>query len=154
MVYTDPSSKWNRTIAPFLKRKRELQVDAWGRYPSKQVEDVINPLVAWIDSVAPTSKLQYPTPWGTEHQITRLVNQIWLATCLQDEFAELFKDLSKEELEECAQSFHFDHCLQRDGLNKALESHAHAGAIGAGFSRPPNNWREMIVGEDDHGALP
>jgi hypothetical protein len=124
MIHTDPNSKYMKLIAPFLVRKRELQLDAWGRYPSAESEAVIEPLVAWIDKVAPTSKEQYPTPWATERQITRIVNQLWLATCAQDEFASLFKDMSMDELEECAKCFSFERCLQREGLNKAMEEHA------------------------------
>lgn len=45
MVYTSPSSKWNTTIKPFLETKRKLQLDAWGRYYSPEVEAVLNPLV-------------------------------------------------------------------------------------------------------------
>lgn len=139
MVHLDPESKWMKTIAPFLAKKRALQLDAWGRYPSKQVEDVINPLVEWIDKNAPTSKDQYPTPWATERQITRLINQIWLAGCLSDEFAELFRDMGEEELEECAKSFSFERCLQRKGLNEALEMHADVAGVEAGWERPLMN---------------
>jgi hypothetical protein len=124
MIHTNPNSKYMKTIAPFLARKRALQLDAWGRYPSAESEAVIEPLVAWIDKVAPTSKDQYPTPWATERQITRIINQLWLATCVQDDFASLFKDMSLEELEECAKSFSFENCMQRDGLNQAMEEHA------------------------------
>ena len=140
MVHVNPKTKWMRTIAAFNERKRALQLDAWGRHPSAQVEAVINPLVEWIDRVAPTSKLQYPTPWATERQITRVINQLWLSGCVQDDFADLFKDMGFEELEECAKSFHFDNCLQRDGLNKALEAHADVPDVGKDFVRPPNPW--------------
>jgi len=141
MVHVNPKSKWLQTIATFLAKKRELQLDAWGRRPSKQVEDVIYPLAEWIDRVAPESRNQYPTPWGTERQITRLVNQIYLSKCFSDEFAELFRDMGVEDLEACARSFHFDECLQREGLNRALEVHSDA-AMGADsdWTRPPNVW--------------
>lgn len=147
MVHTDPNSKWMKTIAPFLKRNRELQLSAWGRYPSKQVEDVINPLVEWIDKAAPTSKDQYPTPWATERQITRLVNQIWLSGCLGDEFAELFRGMSREDLEECARSFHFDRCVQREGLNEALEKHSDVPDLTIEWQRPPNKWVGQLEGQ-------
>lgn len=127
MVHTDPKSKYMRTIADFLVRKRALQLDAWGRYPSAESEAVIGPLVEWIDKVAPNSKDQYPTPWATERQITRIINQLWIATCVQDDFANLFKDMSFDDLEECAKSFAFENCLQREGLNKILEEHAEVG---------------------------
>lgn len=124
MVHVDPSSLYMRTIAPFLKRKRELQLDAWGRRPQEQVSRVIDPLVAWINETCPESNAQYPTPWNTHRQIIRLINQIWMAGCVQDEFAALFKDMTMEELEECARSFEFGRCVQREGLNEALEEHA------------------------------
>lgn len=133
-----------KTIAPFLEKKRALQLDAWGRYPSKQVEDLIYPLVDWIDKNAPTSQDQYPTPWATERQITRLVNQIWLSGCLSDEFAELFAGMSMEDLEECAKSFHFDECVQREGLNKALEAHAEVADLGKDAARPDSKLNGSI----------
>ncbi|EMC96562.1 glycoside hydrolase family 5 protein [Baudoinia panamericana UAMH 10762] len=136
MVYVNPDSKWMKTIAPFLKKSRALQLNAWGRYPSKQAEEVIEPLVAWIDKNAPTSKDQYPTPWVTERQITRLINQCWLSGCLSDEFAEQFRGMSMEDLEECAKSFHFDQCMQRDGLNKALMAHSEVPDLEEGWTRP------------------
>jgi hypothetical protein len=145
MVHLNPESKYMKTIAPFLDKKRALQLDAWGRYPSKEVEDLINPLVEWIDKNAPTSNDQYPMPWFTERQLTRIINQLWVSKCLSDEFAERFKDMSMEELEECAKSFHFDQCMQRQQLNKTLEAHAHVEEIDKNWVRPMEaNW-----GRDD-----
>jgi hypothetical protein len=48
MVHTSPTSLYQRTISPFLQKKRELQLDAWGKHPSAQVSNVIDPLVKWI----------------------------------------------------------------------------------------------------------
>ena len=137
-----------QTIAPFLEKKRALQLDAWGRHPSKQVEDVIYPLVNWIKKNAPNSDDQYPTPWATERQITRLINQIYLSTCLSDEFAEQFRGMSNEDLEACAKSFHFDQCVQRGGLNKALEEHSEVPSLSLDTKRPPNLWLESQKGEE------
>lgn len=33
-----------QTIKDWLARKRKLQLDAWGRYPSKELDAVMNPL--------------------------------------------------------------------------------------------------------------
>ena len=77
MIHTNPNSKYMRTIAPWLSRKRALQLDAWGRHPSKDVEAVIYPFCEYIDKVCPTSKDQYAPNWPTEHQITRIINQIY-----------------------------------------------------------------------------
>ncbi|KAH8593436.1 putative glucanase [Bisporella sp. PMI_857] len=124
MVYTDPDSLWNKTIQPFLEKKRKLQLDAWGKYPSKEVEDVINPLVRWIDSVCPQAKETYPTPWATERHIVRATLQTFLSQAFSLEFANLFKDFTFEQLDEAAKSFRFDKCLQRKGLNKIMSEHA------------------------------
>jgi Cellulase (glycosyl hydrolase family 5) len=125
MVYASPDSKYMKTIAAFQKRKRELQLDAWGKRPAEEIEAIMKPLVDWIDGVAPESRNQYPTPWATERQISRLVLQIWVAGCVQDEFAKLFEGMSMDELDECVRAFAFEKCIQRDGLNMTLEEHAH-----------------------------
>lgn len=124
MIHTNPESKWNKTIQGFLDKKKELQLDAWGKYPSKEAEDALSPLVQWIDKVSPTAKDTYPTPWATERHILRQVFQTFLAATFEDEFATLFEGMSKEELDALAHSFHYDECLQRDGLNKILQDHA------------------------------
>lgn len=145
MIHTNPASKYMETIAGWLKRKRDLQLDAWGRYPSAEVEAVINPLCEYIDRACPTSKVQYPPNWPTERQITRIVNQIYMSGCVQDEFAALFKDMSFDDLEECARSFHFDECLQRKGLNAQLEAHAGVDEIKKDFIRPTNDRPDLGV---------
>lgn len=124
MVYTNPDSLWNKTISPFLEKKRRLQLDAWGKYPSKEVEQVLNPLVKWIDTVSPTAKDTYPTPWATERHILRATLQTFVSQSFSLEFAELFKDFSIEELDEAARSFSFNNCLQREGLNRIMSEHA------------------------------
>lgn len=124
MVHTDPSSIWNTTIAPFLEKKKKFQLDYWGKYPSQQVADVLNPLVEWIDSVCPQAKDTYPTTWATERHMTRAIMQTFVSQAFSLEFAELFKDFTLEQLDEAAKSFRYDHCLQREGLNKILTAHA------------------------------
>ncbi|MCJ1439289.1 hypothetical protein MMC27_008681 [Xylographa pallens] len=124
MVYTNPESAWNRLIQTFLDKKRGLQLDAWGKYPSKEAEEVLDPLVHWIDKVSPTAKDTYPGPWATERHVLRAVFQTFLSKSFAAEFAELFKGKSMEELDALAHSFHYDECLQREGLNKAMSSHA------------------------------
>ena len=60
--------------------------------------------------------------------------------------------MSLEDLEACAKSFHFDRCVQREGLNKALEAHAEVGS-GNDFDRPPNVWlQEQGSGQDELGV--
>lgn len=124
MVFTNPQSKWNRTIQPFLQKKRELWLDKWGRRPAPEPEAALRPLVDWIDRVCPTAKHTYPTHWNTEMHIMRNVFNTFLAASCSDEFAALFRGMEEEELEELARSFHFDECVQREGLNRILKDHA------------------------------
>ena len=124
MVYTNPDSFWNKTIQPFLEKKRRLQIDAWGKHASKEVEDIIKPFTKWVDSVAPQASAMYPTPWLTERHLERATLQTFLSQALQMEFASLFKDFTMQQLDDAAKSFKFDHCLQRDGLNEIMSKHA------------------------------
>jgi hypothetical protein len=124
MVYTNPDGFWNKTIQPFLEKKRRLQLEAWGKYPNKEVEGVLSPLVKWIDEVCPEAKNNYPTTWNTERHVVRATLETFLANSFSAEFANLFKDMTLQQLDEAAMSFRFDKCLQRDGLNKIMSSHA------------------------------
>jgi len=124
MVYTSPDSLWNKTIAPFLEKKKAYQLDAWGKHPSKQASEALAPLVKWIDEVCPQAKDTYPTTWATERHMSRVTKEIFMAGAFSKEFALLFKDFSMEQLDELAKSFRFDQCKQRDGLNKILTAHA------------------------------
>lgn len=124
MVYTNPNCKWNTTIEPFLKKKREFWLDKWGLRPASEPESVLRPLVNWIDRVSPTAKNTYPTSWNTEMHVMRGVFNTFLAASFVDGFASLFEGMNEDELEELARSFHFDHCLQREGLNRILRDHA------------------------------
>ena len=124
MVYTNPNSKWNRTIQPFLDKKRKHRLDAWGVYPAKEAEDAIALFVKWIDEVCPTAKDQYPGVWDTHRQVMRAVVQTFMSESFSDEFAGLFKDMDFKELDELAHSFHFSECVQREYLNKVMTEHA------------------------------
>ena len=137
MVYTNPDSLWNKTIQPFLEKKRRLQLDAWGHYASKEVEAVLNPFAEWMDCVAPEAKNMYPTPWHTQRHLARATLQTYLSQALQMEFANQFKDFTLEQLDEAAKSFRFDKCLQREGLNKIMSEHAEVSkeALARGVSR-------------------
>lgn len=124
MIYTSPDSKWNQTIQTFLDKKKALRLDAWGMPFPSDVKEALTPLLQWIDQVAPTAKETYPTPWATERHVLRAIHQSFVSQAFSDEFASLFKGMDFDELEQLARSFHYDQCVQRDGLNKILTSHA------------------------------
>ena len=124
MLHTNPDSKWNLAIQPFLDKKKKLRLDAWGVYPSDESEAAVNPLVEWIEKINPSAKDTYPTPWGVERHVLRNVVQTFVSATFSDEFAEQFREMEGKELDALAHSFHFDECVQRQGLNEILTSHA------------------------------
>ena len=126
MIYTNQQSKWNTLINPFLEKKRDFWLDKWGRRPAAEPEAALRPLVDWIDRVSPTAKQAYPTSWNTEMHVMRNVFNTFLAASFVDEFAALFRGMDEKQLEELARSFHFENCVQREGLNGILRDHASA----------------------------
>lgn len=124
MVHTSPDSFYMKTIAPFLIKKRALQLDSWGKYPSEQVAAVIEPLAAWINEVCPEATHTYPTPWHTQRHLARRIMETFVASAFSMEFASLFKGMTMEQLDEAAKSFKFENCVQRKGLNKIMSEHA------------------------------
>lgn len=124
MVYTDPESLWNKTIQPFLEKKKKYQLDSWGKYPSEELEALFAPLGEFIDKACPEATHTYPTTWPTRRHLARNVLETFLAQAFSTEFASLFKDFSLEQLDEAAKSFSFAKCKQRGGLNKIMSDHA------------------------------
>jgi Cellulase (glycosyl hydrolase family 5) len=92
MVHTSPKSTWNKLLEPWLEKKKRLQIDAWGTYPSEEVDKVLQPLAEWIDRVSPSAKETYPSTWDAKRYVSRIVLQGFLAESLCKDFAELFQD--------------------------------------------------------------
>jgi hypothetical protein len=113
-----------RTVSSFLEKKRRLNLDAWGRHPSADLEAALRPLIEWINKNAPEATNTYPTTWNTERHVGRSPIQTFVAGSFSDEFAGLFEGMGFGELEECAKSFAFENCVQRNGLNRIMSEHA------------------------------
>ena len=124
MVHTNPDSLWNRTIQPFVEKKKKMQLDSWGKYPSDDVASWMAPLVKWIDGNCPEATNTYPTSWPTQRHLARNILECFVAQAFEMEFANLFKDFTMDQLDEAAKSFRFDQCVQRGGLNKIMSEHA------------------------------
>jgi len=56
--------------------------------------------------------------------VMRNVVQTFVSAAFSDEFAELFRGLDENRLEELAKSFSFGECVQREGLNEVLKRYA------------------------------
>ncbi|KAF2621077.1 glycoside hydrolase family 5 protein [Macroventuria anomochaeta] len=125
LMHPAPNSAYQQLIAPFLERKRRTQVDWTGASEAAEIENLINPLVKWIDSVSPTATKTYPLHWSTKQHIFRNVIQTFLASSFTNEFAELFREKTRDELEELAASWSFDGCVAHDQLVELLRNKAY-----------------------------
>ena len=68
---------------------------------------------------------RYPYPvWTPKERVNRLARAILLGESFVQEWADHFKDFTEEKLDAVAQSFKFENCLKREGLNRVLTEHA------------------------------
>ena len=127
MVYVSRDTPYMTLLKDFLAKKYRLAVDAWGA-DDVHVRQVYDPLVDLIaKDVAPKEEDQhlYPWPvWKMSSRVTRLSRSILVAEYLVKQWAEHFKGKTEEELDVIAQSFKFERCVHRDGLNKVLTENA------------------------------
>ncbi|KAL2831037.1 putative glucanase [Aspergillus pseudoustus] len=124
MVSTRQDSAYNRLVGPMVQKKQRLYVDGFSIERSADVEGLVAPLVKWIDEVAPEATNTYPLNWDTRNHVVRAVFRTFVAQSLYNEFAELFRGKTREELEELTSSFSLDRCFHREELNEALREHS------------------------------
>ncbi|KAI0076678.1 glycoside hydrolase [Panus rudis PR-1116 ss-1] len=126
MVHVSRETPYIKLLASFLEKKHRLAVDAWGA-DDKSVRHVFDPLVALIEENIPNDEYKrlYPYPvWTVEGRVTRLSRTMLIAEFMVMEWADHFKGLDEKQLDELAQSFKFENCLKREGLNEVLREHA------------------------------
>ncbi|KAL0631611.1 hypothetical protein Q9L58_009527 [Maublancomyces gigas] len=124
MVYTSPESPWIKTLKPFLEKKKALQADAWGLYPSEEIDQIFKPLVAWVEKNSPDAANKYPDTWAVKRHVSRLVKECLLSETLSMEFARYFEGMTFDQLDAMAESFSFRSSKQREGLNRILREHS------------------------------
>ncbi|KAI0364642.1 glycoside hydrolase [Pilatotrama ljubarskyi] len=126
MVYVSRETPYMKLFKDFLQKKYRLAVDSWGA-DDKFVRDIYKPIVQLIKDNVPNEEHRklYPYPvWTVEGRVARLARCMLLSEFLVMEWAEHFRGMSEEQLDEIAQSFKFENCIKREGLNKVLREHA------------------------------
>lgn len=123
MVYISPDTPYIKRLKPFLEKKKRLAADEWGCDVST-VDHIFKPVDDWLLEEVPGIKKRYPPMWNVTTHVGRVLRNILLSEELYPEYAEYFKDLSFEDLEEMAASFKFENCVQRQGLNDAIKPKA------------------------------
>ena len=126
MVYVAPTTPYIELFSSFLQKKYRLAVDSWGA-DDKSIKYAYDPIVELIKTAVPNEEDRrlYPFPvWSVEERVARLARCQLVSEFMVLEWADHFKDKDKEELDKIAQSFKFENCLEREGLNKVLRDHA------------------------------
>ncbi|KAK7696394.1 Endo-1,4-beta-xylanase 5 [Cerrena zonata] len=125
MVHVSLDTPYMTLFKDFLAKKHRLAVDAWGADES-WVRPKYQPLIDLINQEIPSEfQALYPAPvWKLSDRIGRLSRNILVSEFLVKEWAEHFRGKTEQEIDEIAQSFKFDKCLHRDGLNKILNENA------------------------------
>nr|XP_031861486.1 uncharacterized protein CI109_003090 [Kwoniella shandongensis]KAA5528558.1 hypothetical protein CI109_003090 [Kwoniella shandongensis] len=121
MIYAGEDTAYVKLLKDFLRKKKNLAADKWG-VDDRSVRHLFQPLEEWLETSAPSFKERYPSSWGVEGHLSRLVRNILLSEELVKEFAGFFKDKTYDELEELAKSFEFAQCTQRTRLNEILKA--------------------------------
>lgn len=119
MVYVDPETPYMKLLKPFLEKKKQTAVDAWG-CDDTPVRDVFVPMERWLTESAPGIEKLYPPMWRAHKHLFRRVRNCLLGEVMSDEYAEYFRDKTTEELDELAKSFALANCQKRGRLNHIL----------------------------------
>jgi hypothetical protein len=124
LTIVSPDSKWYRHLQPWLAKKKSLGLDRWGRNADPEVEKIFTAVKDHFEAaISPEhKKVLYPPTWGTSDWVDRVLRDILLSEYLASEFAEYFRDLSFEELDELAGSFKFENVEHRDELINHLKN--------------------------------
>jgi len=125
MVFVKPDTPYRKRFQDFLLKKYRLAVDAWGA-DDKAVKHIYDPIIELIKQSVPDESFRklYPPIWSLEERVTRISRTMLVAEYLVKEWAELFKGLDEQELEDLARSFAFENCGKRDELNRILQEPA------------------------------
>ncbi|PIL34287.1 hypothetical protein GSI_03062 [Ganoderma sinense ZZ0214-1] len=126
MVYVSPETAYRQHFAAFLGHKYRLAADSWGA-DDKYVRHAYDPIVRLIEENVPNEEHRklYPYPvWTVRGRVARVARCTLISEFLVREWADQFAGLSVEQLDRLAESFKFENCMERDGLNKVLREHA------------------------------
>lgn len=118
LVVADPESPYMRRFGAFIAKKTRLGVDSWGS-TDRELSEIFEPLHALIADEFPSWS---PYPWSARASTDDLVRHLLLAQAMLPEYAEHFRDLSDEQLDELAGSFRLGSCVRRERLCELVAS--------------------------------
>jgi endoglucanase len=119
LVHASADSAYMRRFGDLIAKKARLGVDSWGSTHA-EVPDVMEPVHELVAREFPAWS---PYPWGARGTTDDVVRYVLFAQAMLPEYAERFRDLSGDELDELADSFSLERCARRGRLCDMLVSH-------------------------------
>ncbi|WWC90955.1 uncharacterized protein L201_005893 [Kwoniella dendrophila CBS 6074] len=127
MVYAGEETAYVKLLWNLFQKSKKLAANKWGA-DDKYTKELFKPIEEWLSTNAPSINQRYPAKggvndsWSVKGHLSRLIKNILLSEELVKEFAEYFRNKSKDDLNELAKSFHFKNCTQRTRLNEILKA--------------------------------
>jgi hypothetical protein len=115
-VFAKPDSPYVRRIRPFLEKQDRLGAGGW-----KTLDTNIRSFMGPLEELFAREFPGYdPFPFGAVWQIRRLIRGILLSEPFLREWSELFRGATEDDIEEMMESFRFENCAVRTGLEDVL----------------------------------
>jgi endoglucanase len=118
LVYAAPDGAYMRRFGDVIAKKTRLGLDSWGS-TDREVPEVMEPV---HELVAREFGSWDPYPWDARGTTDDLVRHILFAQAMLPEYAERFRGLTDDELDELADSFSLARCVRRARLCDVLAS--------------------------------
>ena len=130
LVNVSEQSPYRQRFDEFVAKKNRLAADQWGsdRLGGEGVHEVSQAVQDLMEREFPNWT---PYPWGRFDTVATVLNNILFAQPLADDYAELFRGLTDEELDALADSFSFEQCVVRESLRDQLVAGQDAQAVPA-----------------------
>lgn len=116
IMHQNDSTPYMRLVQKFIARKDSLGGDAWGA-SDKNIRQVMAPIEDLMNKEFPSYD---PYPRGAKREASLLVRNILISEALSQEYCNLFKGKTDEELLALAQSFRFNNYVKRTRLEDIL----------------------------------
>jgi aryl-phospho-beta-D-glucosidase BglC (GH1 family) len=115
----DPESEYAQKIAPIMKAKKDA-ADWEGEMPKGAVAKALKNSADAIDAYLAESNLnvQIERRWFAQYTLFG-----YLAQFLQVPYANLFKDMSEEKLDDMLSAFALKNCVENKAITKVLKKH-------------------------------
>jgi aryl-phospho-beta-D-glucosidase BglC (GH1 family) len=124
LVHTAPAGAYMVRFGDLIAKKARLGIDSWGS-TDEEIPEVVEPI---HELIAREFGEWSPYPWSARASADDLVRHILLAQAMVPEYAERFRGLGDDELDELADSFSLARCVRRARLCDLLASRMAAAA--------------------------